>query len=356
MNAARPLRFYCDESGNTGTHWLDAAQPVLVHGGWLFPDDTEAAVAAGVQAIRQKHRIQAPELKWAQFASSGRARAFREIVELCLKNGVLPMFMVMDKRYAVAAKIVETFFDPQYNLHLPMEFSGDFETKKGIAEAVFLSADLVDAFGPWLRSGGTPQPSDVTELARSLATHLRTVGIPSLAGTLGDLRDSAIAELRSEFSADAMMRSTTWTVLWAMAMNLLQFVRAQEREVQILQDELVRFQPLIDMIGQQPGVAKVELVDSKLHLGVQVADLLCGFLRTVFEKLMTGTPLETDERATCADLFMLQQEFESWNGNLPERTWVEFVKVAIPELKRRYGTTPPNGDGTSKAKSRAGLN
>lgn len=336
------LRFYCDESGNTGTHWLDEDQPVLVHGGWLFPEGSEALVIEGVADIRRSHHLNAPELKWGQFTRAGRDRTFRAIVEVCLKNGVLPMFMVMDKRYAVAAKVVETFFDPMYNHHLPMEFTGDFDTKKGIAEAVLLAPILVSTFGPWLRSGDPPTVDEVRVFANELAKHLRRVGIPSLAGTLSDFTDEAIDELRSEFGAESMMRSTTWTVLWAMTVKVLDFVNERSIQVEIFQDQIVRFGPLVDLIRGQPGVARIELVDSSLHVGVQLADLLCGFLRSAFAKITAGGALSSDEQATLADLYMLMQEFDAWSGNLPESTWMSFARITGHELQRRYGgdTTP----------------
>jgi len=342
MTRSRPLRFYCDESGNTGTHWLDPEQPILVHGGWLFPEGAEVAVAEGMAGIRRRHRLQAPELKWAQFARSGREHAFRDVVELCLKHGVMPMFMVMDKQYATAAKVVETFFDPAYNHHLPMAFTGDFETKKGIAEAVRLSPDLVATFGPWLRERGAPPADEVRAFADRLAEHLNVVGIPSLAGTLHDVTDAEVENLRGEFDAEPMMRSTTWTVLWAMVAKVLEFVRPRGLEVEIFQDQIVRFDALVGMIGNQPGVTRVELVDSKLHLGVQLADLLCGFLRDVFAKIAAGEALTKAELANCADLFMLTHEFESWSGNLPESTWAAFASVAVPEVRRRYGSERPD--------------
>ncbi len=30
---------YFDESGNTGSNWLDKQQPYFVYGGWLLKDD-----------------------------------------------------------------------------------------------------------------------------------------------------------------------------------------------------------------------------------------------------------------------------------------------------------------------------
>lgn len=339
MGSTRALRFYCDESGTTGTHWLDSSQPTLVHGGWLFTEDAEREVLTGLDGIRRRHRLNAPELKWTQFARPGRAGAFREVVELCLSNGVIPMFMVMDKKYAIAAKVVETFFDPLYNHHLPTGFTGDFESKKGLTEATMLAPALSAIFAPWLRSGARPAPSGVRALARALAEHLASAGIPSFASTLTDLTDDAINELSIEFEAEAMLRSTTWTMTWAMVSLVLQFVNTRGLTVEFFQDQITRFDQLVEIVKNQPGVTDFQLVDSKSYLGVQLADLLCGFVRTVFTNLTAGHDLTAEERATCGDLLMLKQEFEAWNGNLPEHAWMSFTRISWLELRRRFATT-----------------
>ena len=335
------LKFYCDESGNTGTNWLDFDQPILVHGGWLLPLGSEATIAESVSEFRRGYRLTAPELKWSQLERPSRDGAFRELFEVCLSCGALPFFMVMDKQYAVAAKVVETFFDPLYNRHLLMGFTGDFETKKRLAEAVRLAPNLVRDFGPWLRSGSAPTGEQVRSFADDLADHLRKMGMPSFAGTISDFSEEAMNDLRGEFTAEPILRSTTWTVLWAMVAKLLDFVNERSLQVEIFQDQIVRFGPLIDMVRNLPGVARIELVDSKMHIGVQMADLLCGFLRVAFTKVTLGDALSAGERATLADLYMLMQEFEAWSGNLPESTWESFARIAGPELQRRYGGSHP---------------
>ena len=44
-------------------------------------------------------------------------------------RGCVPMYLVAEKRYCVAAKIVETFLDPEFNNAFSMGFTSDFVTK-----------------------------------------------------------------------------------------------------------------------------------------------------------------------------------------------------------------------------------
>lgn len=336
MKGVQALRFYCDESGQTGANWLDPTQPVVVHGGWLFPRGSEVLVSDGVNAIRRRYRLNGEELKWSQFTRSGRADAFQQIFELCLSHGLLPMFIVMDKRYATAAKIVETFFDPAYNPSFSLGFTGDFETKKQIAEIVLRSTHLVSRFGPMLRAGERPSVDEIEAFASDLGRHLIDQDLSRFGQTLMDPSRLAIDEIRDEFAAEPMIRSTTWTVMWAMASRVIDFVNDRGLQVEIYQDEMVRFDDLIAQIAVQPGVSNVELVDSTAHLGVQLADLLCGFTRSVFTKVSSGADLTSAELHMSADLLMLKHEFETWDGNLPEQTWETFVRLAGTELRRRY--------------------
>jgi len=335
MTAKKPLRFYCDESGQTGTNWLDPDQPVVVHGGWLFPEGTERSISEGVADIRRRYRLNGNELKWAQFTRPGRTGAFKEIFELCLAHGLLPMFMVMDKRFATAAKVVETFFDPAYNPFFDPGFTGDFDTKKQIAEIILRSPSLVSRFAPLLRAGERPSVQVISGFATELGQHLIEQNYARFGRTLLIPSKLAIDDIRDEFAAEPMIRSTTWTVMWAMASLVIDFVNDRELEVEIFQDQIVRFDDLIAQIAGQLGVARVELVNSTMHLGIQLADLLCGFIRMIFVKVTTGADLSPEERNATADLFMLKHQFESWNGNLPEQTWMTFISLAMSELKHR---------------------
>lgn len=132
--------FYCDESGNTGVHWGDPDQPVFVHGGWMIPAIHQDALLAELPLIRQRHRLNAPELKWQQLARRANGSAvFRDIFQVILANASVPFFHVMDKDYILAAKAVETFFDPAYNHFLPMAFTSAYNIKKDLAEHLFLA-------------------------------------------------------------------------------------------------------------------------------------------------------------------------------------------------------------------------
>ncbi|MDR7187021.1 hypothetical protein J2X85_004082 [Microbacterium trichothecenolyticum] len=338
--------FYCDESGNTGTDWMNPDQRVFVHGGWVVQHRGMPAITNGVNQIRRRHRLQAAELKWTQLSKRSESAAiFREIFVLMKQNGGLPVFQVVDKEYMTAAKVVETFFDPAYNRTFVHPLT-DFETKKRLVERIVGAPLLVDFADTFLR-GRRADHRDVRRVANELAAHLTQRGHRTIAMTLHTLTDSAVDDILLEFDVDPWNRTTGGHTLWAVLQNLEQLLRTQDLDVDILHDNLVRFDDLFADVGRMfgrhdlgpvrvvngrvrfhsmPRITGLRLVDSKTEPYIQLADLLCGFVRTLAEKLKDGVPPSPDESAVLVDLAGFFQEFATWNGNLPDAMFAEFFR------------------------------
>ncbi|CAM3245246.1 DUF3800 domain-containing protein [Nocardioides dubius] len=348
--------FYCDESGNTGAHWADEQQPIFVHGGWLVPRRFESQISTDVAAFRARHKLQGPELKWQKLSRRpDPAAAFRELFKIMADGCSVPFFFVMDKEYITSAKVVETFFDPAYNSHLPMAFTSQRARKKQIAEIVLQADDVRGRFAQMLKAGASPSPDTVRHLAHDLASRLSSAGEEDLAATLFDFSDAAIAEIQSELAAPNWLRTTLAHSLPGLTQVLEKFVRARSVELEIVHDALVRqdetfaalearFRPTdgsdrLVIEGQEqfalmPTVTGVRLADSKDVLGIQLADLLCGFVRTIFAKIKRGEQLTEDELVVCFHLAMGRDEWGSWDANLPRRLREEFAKHSIGPVAR----------------------
>jgi hypothetical protein len=351
-----PATFYCDESGNTGVHWADPDQPVFTHGGWLIPAEGEPAILQALADLKARHRLlQAPELKWQQLARrSDPSAIFRDVFRTMLENGSLPFFMVMDKDYLTAAKVVETFFDPAYNTAFPMAFTADYDTKKEIAEAVLQSPAVLREFSAMLRAGEPPTHDALRALASDLADHLRAGNAPVMADTLLHFSGDALSDIQGELSVDVWMRTTFGHSLPALIQVLEGFLRTREVTLEIVHDNVVRFEAAFDIvqrmfrrsdgkdftvIGERirfhtmPTVTGLRLADSMSEPMIQLADLLCGFVRTLFTKIKRGEILSADELAVCGELLVINNEWFTWDGNMPVRMWTAFVERAVSELK-----------------------
>lgn len=332
--------FYCDESGYTGTDWANPDQPVFIHGGWLIPDaDAVVHIIKEMDEIRRRYRLRAPELKSGQLLrrhnSSG---IFREFFSLGLRHGALPFFQVADKDYLIAAKTVETYFDPAYNHLLPFVFTANAGRKKKIAEGLLHDPALLRRFAELLRAGTRPSESEVRQIGRDLASCLRSAGQATAASWLPEFSAEGIRDIQLEFDAAAWARTTTGHTLWTVLQQLELFLRKQGMTTEVVHDNIVRFDDLLDVIRSmfRPAektpirlldgrslpdafsmITSLELADSKDEPIIQLADILCAHLRIIFTKLKSKIPLSEDERKTAFDLYILMLHLSTWDWNVP---------------------------------------
>lgn len=352
------VTFYCDESGNTGVNWGDPDQPVFVHGGWMIPSIHQGNLLAALPVLRERHRLKAAELKWQQLAKRGNGSAvFRDIFETMLANAAVPFFHVMDKDYLLATKAVETFFDPAYNHFFHMGFTSAFDVKKDLAESFMLAPEPLAEFAGMLREGVEPEPARIVNLASQLADFLEVNRATALAETLRHFTPEEVQDIASEFGADVWMRTTLGHSMFALMQRLEQFLRPRGVHLEIVHDEILRFDALLGLVRgmfretdsndvqvingeirfySMPTVDSMRLGDSKDEPFIQLADLLAGFVRMVFTKLKRGQSLSRDERAVCGDLVMLHDEFYSWEVNVPKSTLEQMSLIGWTDLKARF--------------------
>lgn len=358
QEAAARATFFCDESGNTGVHWGDRDQPVFVHGGWLIPNANQDALLAELPLFRRRHQLNATELKWQQLARRANGSAiFRDIFEVMLANASVPIFLAMDKDYIVAAKAVETFFDPAYNHLLPMGFNSDSDVKKGLAEHLLSAPSALTEFADLLRAGVEPNAARVANLASQFADVLEESDASFFAEMLRHFGPDSLADIGSEFGADVWMRTTLGHSMFAVMDRLEHFIRPLDLRVDIVHDYLVRFEELLSLVRgmfrdsdgadgviingevrffRMPKVDSMRLADSKDEPFIQMADLLSGFVRTVFTKVKCGQQLGRDELSVWGNLVMLRHEFYTWDVNVPNATFEQLQALGWAELKRRF--------------------
>lgn len=111
------MNFYIDESGNTGD--LARTGPTLDFGGQAVFSlaalglEDEGSLTEELAALRNKHNVQATELKLSKILKRKPAFAL-EAVELLVKND-FPFFVeIVDKKYQLAVSITNGFIWPPY--------------------------------------------------------------------------------------------------------------------------------------------------------------------------------------------------------------------------------------------------
>lgn len=189
---------FCDESGNSGPNYLDTNQPFYVLAGWLVPEDHVVEVAVAVESFRQRHFPQRPELKAEAILRNDRTK--RLGADLFLKLGKLhcvPIYLVAEKRYCVAGKVVETFLDPAYNDIVKDPITYDVETKQEIANTLYeqLDAAVLDGFAHAYQA---PTPDHLEAVLHNVAQTIdRDISEAlgrALLGSLAHIQEIARAE------------------------------------------------------------------------------------------------------------------------------------------------------------------
>lgn len=274
-------------------------------------------------------------------------------------HGCLPFFWIMDKDFITSAKIVETFFDSAYNPRLPPAFTAAFDRKKLLAETVGESAELRQGFADLMRAKGRSDRDDVRDFAERLAAHLADYRDDQvaqfLAESLESLSDRAISDIQDELDADTWMRTTVGHSLPGLAQLLEGFMRKRPIELEIVHDNLVRYEAAFDQLRQMfrssdgtdvtqiggqtrfhsmPTVAGLRLADSESEPMIQQADLLCGFVRSAFTTIKDGHVLPRGVQQICLHLAMLQDELFTWDANMPRRMWQDFAQQTIGSAAR----------------------
>src|SRR5258706_11705664 len=126
---------FCDETGSTGSRFLDPIQPFFAEGGWFIAHEHKSRAMDAILEVERKFKFGAKELKGSDLVKKPKGqKLMREICEVVGKNGGVPFIYAVEKRYAVCSKIVETFFDPVYNPKIPNSDTWNPEKRQSDAQ------------------------------------------------------------------------------------------------------------------------------------------------------------------------------------------------------------------------------
>lgn len=174
------LFLFCDESGNTGTNYLDPAQPFYASAGWCIPgEQVETCRTFVARYISGDQK----ELKGAALMGtpSGKRRA-TEILQGLIERGALPFFVAIEKLYDLSASFVNEFFDRDMQGRVQFKYNIDQETMKAAAhEIAKLPDSVIQIIYQALRD---PSEVNYRDAVRAVSTGLRDRGSHVLADDL----------------------------------------------------------------------------------------------------------------------------------------------------------------------------
>jgi hypothetical protein len=310
---------YCDESGNDGPNYLNPAQPFYVLAGWIVPNHAIVDASVAIEMLRQTHCPTSNEVKFSNFRR--RPWIVCEAMSRLGQIGLTPVYLVAEKRYCVAAKIVETLMDPMYNERLAMAFTGDLLTKRELANTLYerLSGETLISFAKAYRN---PTASGFEEILTRITSECKTTINPELSylleGSRPNLAEIARVEVDAVNSWGKEMGTINLPCLITFLMMIEELGRTHNLQIRrIVHDEHGAYQDgylkafeqhkgagnsdriqIRGMVIPYGAVKMVNELDFQPSLSqplVQAADLLAGSIAHLSISLVNGRRLRDQE-------------------------------------------------------------
>jgi hypothetical protein len=311
--------YYIDESGNTGTDWFNFDQPYFVYGGWLIPKDKTNEVEKYLKGLLSK--TQAPELKSKNFYK--RKYAMSDFYDIYFKMineySALPVLGITNKKFMIAAKIVETFFDGVYNPFVNGYLSYPVEVKKALASCIYQDNKILEDFSKIIKKCDA-SINEMNNINQQLVNFFVSNGLTMVAETLTGLSDENFNDMIGEFrtvSKDGKRKSfLTLTIsgLVDLLRNIEFYCASKNVNVEVIHDELHGYRDSFNelesiflrdqeprvfeinnfcFLSNYPHIKSIEMINSKSDLMLQVTDLLCGFISNTFQLFDNGKPINS---------------------------------------------------------------
>jgi hypothetical protein len=190
---------YCDESGNTGRNFADRAQPVFIEAGWYVRHAESRALAEKIEELEKRSAYTKAEVKGNKLLKSGKGRGFLRAVSEMMGQSAIPYFYLVEKRYAICAKMVESLFDPSYNSAVRNEELWDPEARQGLAQNFYDGPeDLIYSFGAAYRA---KDADAIHANAQQWLEHFRTQPGSDMATRITAVLPVLNEEMQGEFRA-----------------------------------------------------------------------------------------------------------------------------------------------------------
>lgn len=309
---------YLDEVGNSGPNYLDFEQPFYIVGGWIIPN-SKIKKDAIISEIASDLRVEG-ELKGTKLTGNKRNQAkFHEMFNSMVSMGCRPTMVLAEKKYCIAAKVIETFLDPAYNNRVNNRYTYDNILKKNLAEKVYqLQFETLRHFAQAYRL----LDKDLLEQSlKILCEELNAVQEKELAynllGAVGAIEEICLLErdTRLEFLPNHAAASLNVPAFVALINHLEGYARAKKhrytvihdktkvyedgyKEVYKLYSESNKFQFRLangtKIILGFSNLNEIQFHDSLESPWIQAADILVSAINRFLKRLINGEDINDE--------------------------------------------------------------
>ena len=347
-----------DEAGNTGEDLFKSDQAFFTLGALGVSKSAHGRVTAYIEKLKATERITF-ELKGKAFLNSKYEPLIKTILENILPMGCIPLFTVLEKRFMIAAKIVENYFDPQYNDKTDDTWTHPGERKIKFANYFYdvLSDATLQKASTAMQKGGVEAVTEVYDLLMVEINDDKTKrllkgvkpNLESLAAEFSDIRDNnpdgikggVINSPNYTLYFDLVNRMVTFLINKNAIGNLIfdssrEYNDAFQKLFLRMRDAKTRARMIVHYRELHFGfdhLKSFELQDSKDNLFLQVTDLLTTSINSFFRKVEANENLW--ELSKC-DEFLIGIIWQSVDLRLGDWVVSNKLKLRLGHLIRQY--------------------
>jgi hypothetical protein len=257
---------FCDETGNSGSRFFHPDQPIYAEGGWLIKNVDIPRANALIESLERQHGY-TPQTKGTSLKSNPRGRRYIQQVFDELRHLAAPFLYLVEKRYFVCAKAVETYFDPNYNPMVDPGETWDPATRQQRADLLYAADDdVVRDFAEAYRSKDAAAIAAVGERWEEALENAGQIGLAlQLRVSLREIE----AHMRSEFElADPTIPPGFDSMNMPALAQVFQLVEQNLPPCELLHDECASFEEVYRYVYNMVSAAEpatLRMRDGRRH-------------------------------------------------------------------------------------------
>lgn len=306
---------FCDESGNTGPNYLDEENQFFVIAGWILPSSL-AHDTSHIERFLQDNGIE------DEFKGSGKIsrpkwqKIFFDFFHVLGQNRCVPIFMVAEKKFSIAAKIIETLLEPEFNRNVPETFNLNRTLKRKYVEILATKPNkkvLNDFITGYINSDIDQLSKSIPELVAELMTEDESQLAEEIEGSLENLENNTdIFDKNGDKTKSKLEKSPNTVTVGSFFALAETIARKLDFEILIIHDEIARFDEIYSELfytlkessGNDLHADDGTLYITKFHklrglgfaksshnLYIQSADILASSINRYMKEIANEEPL-----------------------------------------------------------------
>jgi hypothetical protein len=317
---------FCDESGNTGTNWIDPEQPFYVIAGFHVQYSALDQIYQIEKFAKQMNVT--GELKGSKLSrNKENLKHFAALIETLGKENILPYFYYVEKKCAVAAKVIEAFLDNQLNTRVDYTLDYQRTVKKQYAQHIY---DLPDAVLKKFFNGYFYDSVDETmEVLSEMIQLLKVSDAPlayRMAGCQPQVESWLVDEFRFNNSKEGkVLKSLSYPFFNTLMIENEKNYRHLGQPAKIVHDDLKTKDSLLEIfhranIGRSTPIylddgyelpiglkyiQDVTFVNSNENRWIQISDMLASTVNRILKSILEEKPLDREMQTLFNLLFSL---------------------------------------------------